>query len=171
MITAHPKCIKIWDANKGTLLSVFRDLTKKEITSICLDNRKRKLFVGDSRGHIQSINIKNGARMKKFKEKEVPKSKSKDREDISSLYYWGVKENDTNINTLLAASWDGNVRLYDDKQSGEEGEWRWTMDRHTNAVNYLDFRLKETLCASCDDDGVIIVFNYNTHRLEGTLKF
>ena len=61
MITAHPKCIKIWDANKGTLLSVFRDLTKKEITSICLDNRKRKLFVGDSRGRIKSINIKNGA--------------------------------------------------------------------------------------------------------------
>ena len=108
--------------------------------------------------------------MKKF-DKESPKSKSKDREDISSLYYWGVKDKDTNINTLLAASWDGKVRLYDDTQQGEEGEWRWTMDRHTNAVNYLDFRLKETLCASCDDDGNIIVFNYNTHRLEGNLKF
>ena len=66
----------------------YCDLTKKEITSICLDQRKRKLFVGDSRGHIQSINIKNGARMKKFK-KEGPKSKNKDKEDISSLYYWG----------------------------------------------------------------------------------
>jgi WD40 repeat protein len=106
--------------------------------------------------------------MKKFK-KEGPKPKSKDKEDISSLYYWGDQKK--NINTLLAASWDGNVRLYDDKQSGEEGDWRWTMDRHTNAVNYLDFRLKETLCASSGDDGVIIVFNYNTHRLEGTLKF
>ena len=168
VITAHPKCVKIWDATKGTLQSVFRDLTKKEITSICLDNRKRKLFVGDSRGHIQSINIKNGARMKKFR-KENPKSKSKDKEDISSLYYWGDQEK--KINTLLAASWDGKVRLYDDQQSGEEGDWRWTMDRHTNAVNYLDFRMKETLCASCGDDGVIIVFNYNTHRLEGTLKF
>ena len=51
-ITAHPKCIKIWDATTGALQSVFRDLTKKEITSICLDNRKRKLFVGDSKGHI-----------------------------------------------------------------------------------------------------------------------
>jgi len=164
MITAHPKCIKIWDATKGTLQSVFRDLTKKEITSICLDERKRKLFVGDSRGHIQSINIKNGARMKKFK-KEGPKSKSKDKEDISSLYYWGAQT------MLLAASWDGNVRLYDDKQSGEEGDWRWTMDRHTDAVNYLDFRNEEQLCASCGDDGVIFVFNYSTHRLEGTLKF
>lgn len=109
--------------------------------------------------------------MKKFK-KEGPKSKSKDKEDISSLYYWGDQdEQKNNINTLLAASWDGKVRLYDDKQSGEEGDWRWTMDRHSDAVNYLDFRKREALCASCGDDGVIIVFNYNTHRLEGTLKF
>ena len=26
-ITAHPKCIKIWDASTGALQSVFRDLT------------------------------------------------------------------------------------------------------------------------------------------------
>lgn len=66
-ITAHPKCIKIWDAVDGKLISVFRDLTSKDITSICLDERKRKLFVGDSVGRVFSINIKNGARMKKFK--------------------------------------------------------------------------------------------------------
>ena len=45
------------------------------------------------------------------------------------------------------------------------------MDRHTDSVNYLDFRMKEALCASAADDGYIIVFNYNTHRLEGNLKF
>jgi len=88
-ITAHPKCIKIWDATTGTLQSVFRDLTQKEITSICLDGRKRKLFVGDSRGRMFSINIKNGAKMKKFK--KGYKSLNKDKEDISCLYYWGSK--------------------------------------------------------------------------------
>jgi hypothetical protein len=46
-ITAHPKCIKVWDATNGELQSVFRDLTTKDITCICLDERKRKLFVGD----------------------------------------------------------------------------------------------------------------------------
>jgi hypothetical protein len=46
-ITAHPKCIKIWDASNGCLQSVFRDITTKDITSICLDKRNRKLFVGD----------------------------------------------------------------------------------------------------------------------------
>jgi len=86
-ITAHPKCIKVWDASTGALQSVFRDLTHKDITSICLDERKRKLFVGDSRGRMFSINIKNGAKMKKFKKGE--KSKNKDKEDVSSMYYWG----------------------------------------------------------------------------------
>ena len=70
-ITAHPKCIKIWDATTGALQSVFRDLTHKEITAICLDSRKRKLFVGDSKGRMFSINIKNGAKMKKFKKGEI----------------------------------------------------------------------------------------------------
>jgi WD40 repeat protein len=31
--------------------------------------------------------------------------------------------------------------------------------------------MKEALCASASDDGQIIVFNYNTHRVEGILKF
>jgi hypothetical protein len=52
-----------------------------------LDERKRKLFVGDSRGRMFSINIKNGAKMKKFKKGE--KSKNKDKDDISSMFYWG----------------------------------------------------------------------------------
>jgi WD40 repeat protein len=68
-ITAHPKCIKVWDACDGRLISVFRDLTtnNRDITCICLDKRKRKLFVGDSKGRVFTINIKNGAKMKKFK--------------------------------------------------------------------------------------------------------
>lgn len=69
-ITAHPKRIRTWDATNGALQSVFRDLTHKEITSICLDERKRKLFVGDSRGRMFTINIKNGAKMKKFKKND-----------------------------------------------------------------------------------------------------
>ena len=152
-ITAHPKCIKTWDATTGALQSVFRDLTQKEITSICLDERKRKLFVGDSRGRMFSINIKNGAKMKKFKKGE--KSKNKDKDDISGMYYWGGKQCG-----LLAASWDGNVRLYDDSDSSEEGIKKYTMDKHKDSVNHLDFRLADDLCASCGDDGYIYVFNF-----------
>jgi WD40 repeat protein len=163
-ITAHPKCIKTWDATTGALQSVFRDLTQKEITSICLDERKRKLFVGDSRGRMFSINIKNGAKMKKFKKGE--KSKNKDKDDISGMYYWGGKQCG-----LLAASWDGNVRLYDDSDSSEEGIKKYTMDKHKDSVNHLDFRLADDLCASCGDDGYIYVFNFQSYRQECSLKF
>ena len=90
-ITAHPKCIKVWNAQNGELQSVFRDLTTKEITCVCLDQRKRKLFVGDQKGRLFSINIKNGARMKKFKKNKKAK---RDKDDISCLYYWGEEYED-----------------------------------------------------------------------------
>lgn len=46
-ITAHNKLIKVWNATNGEMTAVFRDITTKEITCMCLDHRKRKLFVGD----------------------------------------------------------------------------------------------------------------------------
>jgi hypothetical protein len=50
----------VWDATNGSLQSVFRDLSKTDITAICMDERNRKLFVGDQGGRTRSINIKNG---------------------------------------------------------------------------------------------------------------
>ena len=91
-ITCHPKCIKVWDATNGCLQSVFRDITTKDITCMCLDGRNRKLFVGDQRGRIYCVNVKNGAKMKKFKKPE--KSKDKEKDDISSMCYWQEVEND-----------------------------------------------------------------------------
>ena len=46
-ITAHPTCVKIWDATNGCLQNVFHDISQADITCICLDDRNRKLFVGD----------------------------------------------------------------------------------------------------------------------------
>ena len=103
-ITAHPKCIKVWDATNGKLVSVFRELTSQDITCISLDQRKRKLFVGDAKGRVFCINIKNGARMKKFK---------RHKGDVSCLYYWGEDKR----NILISSSWDRKVRLHDDSTS------------------------------------------------------
>lgn len=46
--------------------------------------------------------------MKKFRKSKKKKGSQKDKDDISSLYYWGDK------NILISSSWDGRVRLYDD---------------------------------------------------------
>lgn len=109
-------------------------MTSKEITTICMDSRQRKLFVGDSRGRTMCVNIKNGAIGKNFnKEKErdpSPKKKKdleerikelerldkkKDKEEISSLCYWQGEAK------LITASWDGLVRIFDDGEATEEG--------------------------------------------------
>jgi WD40 repeat protein len=129
-ITAHPKCIKVWDACTGKLQSVFRELCNNDITCICLDKRNRKLFVGNSKGHVFSINIKNGAHMKKFEEHKG---------DVSSLYYWGDKT------IILSASWDKVVRLSDDSTSKPEGDKRYDMDKHKQAVNFIDFKPDQSL--------------------------
>lgn len=153
-ITAHPKCIKVWDACTGKLQSVFREISTKDITCMCLDERKRKLFVGNCKGHVFSINIKNGAQMKKFDDHLG---------DVSSLYYWGEK------NILLSASWDKLVRLSDDSTSKPEGTKRYDMDKHKSAVNFIDFKPGQTLCASCSDDETVIIYNYGSYRQEGLL--
>ena len=65
-ITMHADCIKVWDAKTGRLNSVYRGLSgpNAELTSMILDYRQRKLFIGDSDGCIYTVNIKNGAKMK-----------------------------------------------------------------------------------------------------------
>lgn len=71
--------------------------------------------------------------MKKFRKS---KKTLKEKEDISALYYWG---DDRNI--LISASWDSKVRLYDDSTSEQEGSKRYTMKKHKDSVNFLDFKL------------------------------
>jgi len=60
----HSDSLKVWDARDGKLISVYRGLSNGELTAMRLDNRERKLFVGDSEGQIFTVNIKNGAKMK-----------------------------------------------------------------------------------------------------------
>jgi WD40 repeat protein len=153
-ITAHPKCIKVWDATNGKLLSVFRDLTTRDITCICMDHRERKVFVGDSKGRVFTINIKNGARMKKFRKHD---------QDTSCLYYWG------DFNRLISCSWDGRVIIHDDSTSAQKGVLRNEFKQHKKSCNYLHFNLKETLLASSSDDRSIILTNLNSYRQEAVL--
>ena len=122
-ITAHAKCVKVWDANNGELSCVFRDLSSHEITAICMDSRERKLFVGDSKGKVIAINIKNGAKMKKF---------TKHKADTSAFCYWPQKKR------LISASWDGVVRIHDDTDPSE-GPLRFKFKFHKSSCNSVSF--------------------------------
>lgn len=117
-----------------------------------------------------SINIKNGAKMKKFKKSKKMK---REKDDVSCLYFWGNQKN-----ILISASWDNKVRLYDDSTSEQEGTKRYSMKKHKDSVNFIDFKISQQhpsqaphyLCASCSDDGTIVIYNYGSYRQEGILK-
>ena len=115
-ITAHPKCIKIWDAESGCLKSVYKDISSREITAICMDDRGRKLFVGDQRGRVYCLNVRNGIVKKRFKKPRESSHYDREKCDISSLCYWGETPgvDAPPKNLLITASWDKSMCLYDD---------------------------------------------------------
>ena len=65
ILTAAGKHITIHDAATGKVCNEFFNITKDEITAVCLDDRKRKFIVGTTGGDICVHNYLNGAPMKK----------------------------------------------------------------------------------------------------------
>lgn len=78
-VTLHPDCIKIWDARNGKLMNMYRDISNADLTACCLDERQRKMIVGDSEGKIYCVNIRNGVEMKRFESHD---------EQITDLVYF-----------------------------------------------------------------------------------
>lgn len=94
-----------------------------------MDERNRKLFVGDQKGRTRSINIKNGQKIKSFK--KVDKCANKEKELISGLKYWGVGNDDNGgnesviKNQIIVTSWDSSLRFFDDDDANSRfGELR-----------------------------------------------
>lgn len=67
-LTASSQAIVIWDALTGRPTRVYdsRICDGHEITSVTLDERGRKIFVGDATGNVRVINLLSGAVMKEL---------------------------------------------------------------------------------------------------------
>ena len=72
-ITLHPDNVKIWDARDGEIICAHRGLSEGDLTACCLDDRERKLFIGDTDGKIFAINVRNGAVLRNFTPHEAAK--------------------------------------------------------------------------------------------------
>lgn len=157
-VTAHIDCIKIWNAEKGTLEQVFRDITTSEISCVKFDNRKRKLFIGDVEGHVLLINILNGVQMKYF---------NKHRDYVSSMAYYAEGKK------FISTSWDGFTKIHDDDSPDEKGlqlfELSHTVQGKTNSCNCLDFSNEMKILASGYDNGIVTLMNMKSLSSEGTL--
>eukprot|EP00002_Diphylleia_rotans_P037435 TRINITY_DN8362_c0_g1_i11.p1 TRINITY_DN8362_c0_g1~~TRINITY_DN8362_c0_g1_i11.p1 ORF type:complete len:936 (-),score=118.62 TRINITY_DN8362_c0_g1_i11:247-3054(-) len=77
-ITTCGPDIKVWDSRTGKLLRSHRNVSHHEITSICLDPRERRFFIGDIKGHIKSYNYHSAQFLREL---------SKHDEEVQVLLY------------------------------------------------------------------------------------
>eukprot|EP01028_Stygiella_incarcerata_P005929 TRINITY_DN2443_c0_g2_i3.p1 TRINITY_DN2443_c0_g2~~TRINITY_DN2443_c0_g2_i3.p1 ORF type:complete len:1053 (+),score=260.96 TRINITY_DN2443_c0_g2_i3:311-3160(+) len=133
-ITAAGCDVRLWNGQTGELIQMYTDVTDSEITCMCLDDRRRKFFVGTHDGQLKCFNFANGAFVK-----EYPRHPS----EVSALIYCrrlvrrsGESSHDgddtagdsssssspsepTFVKSLLSICWDGKIRVLDDEIPSE----------------------------------------------------
>lgn len=197
-VTLHSDSVKIWDARNGELKATHRQLTKGEFTSCCLDDRERKLFLGDNLGNIFAVNVRNGAILKEFIQhkkgslakttktsggsaKPVLETNSQRQEHaITDLGYCALK---TTQKVLVTTSECSTIKIHDDSESDPSKSRNNEMSQQKGALNSLSIKqgdlneIEESggftlpaVVASASDDSVIMVTNLSSYRIEAQLR-
>ncbi|OWZ19487.1 hypothetical protein PHMEG_0006264 [Phytophthora megakarya] len=157
--TATDREIRVWDAASGSLLRSYRNLVGADITCVDLDSRQRKLIVGAQNGELAVVNYLNGAVLGRW----TPHG-----QQVSTLLY--CKED----HTVLTASWDRSLRLYDDdapKAGGIVAQnvlLRCITDAHDTDIKCLAYCHALSLVVSGGTDGTIKIWDYIYFLLEDT---
>ncbi|OMJ91134.1 hypothetical protein SteCoe_6398 [Stentor coeruleus] len=158
-ITVHAKTLKVWNGETGKLQHVFRDIMRGDISCAVLDKYQRKVYVGDSTGRIRAINIKNGAKIKKF---------SRHKEEVTGLLYWAENR------MLISSSWDKKIKIHDDSKINEEDQVRYKIKHQENVNSITLHYTPETptvgLLASGSDDGIIHITKLVSYRQDAKIE-
>ena len=98
IVTAAGKGVRLWDAATGRLVKHHERLSSAELTAFCMDDRQRKLIVGDHVGRIAVHKALSGAHMCQLR----PHQSS-----VCAVRF------SAGSGTLVSASWDGCVAIHD----------------------------------------------------------
>ena len=144
-VTACGNTVKIWDSKTGKILKTYRNFVSDPdgvITSLCLDDRERKLILGTDSGEVKVFEYLNGAMMKQLE------SVAPDARQISKLIYCGVHK------MVIKAGWDGAVAIYDEIDAEEVTLLRQMCGSHQNEeVDSIAYSSKLSLVASATSGG------------------
>ena len=100
-ITVAADNIKVWNALTGMLEREEKNFTAASaITSVCVDDKQRRIYVGCTDGSVYCLNYSSGAIMCRL---------PVHRTEVSAMAY------DAANKSLLSGSWDASVCLSDDK--------------------------------------------------------
>ena len=60
ILTCHALSLKVWNAASGKLEKSYPNPTRYEYTAVCLNDRKRRVYVGNSEGQVSVISYEHG---------------------------------------------------------------------------------------------------------------
>jgi len=191
-ITLHPDSVKIWDARNGVLVATHRQLTKGEFASCYLDDRERKLFLGDTIGKIFAINVRNGATLKNFGEHKkggASSNKSKDPNKLEQQETYGAISDlgycplSDKVKVLVTSSEWSTLKIHDDSESDPSKSRSNEMSHHKKAINAISIKKSDVseseesggftlpaVVASASEDGSVIITNLSSYRIEAQLR-
>jgi WD40 repeat protein len=145
--------IKVWDALTGCIQKVFKDISSSEITSLALDDRGRKFFIGTHKGKITAHNSMNGTLVKKFK---------KHSGEVTSLTY-----TDDSMKYLVSTSWDSTVRILSDRDASEGMDARQPLTIHEMDVKVSCYHKQYCVAATGDVTGKILIIDVRSLKWGG----
>mmetsp|Transcript_32203 Transcript_32203/g.102435 ORF Transcript_32203/g.102435 Transcript_32203/m.102435 type:complete len:1151 (-) Transcript_32203:159-3611(-) len=157
--TCSSRHIKIWCAQTGALLRVYRGLnTVSELTSLCLDFRLRKIIVGDHSGTLTVYNYSNGAKMKEFCYEEAKDAAHE--AEVTSVKYCDRHQ------TVISGSWDGSVKVHDEMDRDGGILLRQMTGAHLGDICGVAYSEHLSLIASACTAGVLQLWDYEFGRPE-----
>lgn len=154
-VTASGRTVKEWNALTGMLENEYIDITDSNITSMCLDHRQRRLFIGDHTGKILVINYSNGAKMK-----ELDRHKS----EVTELLYLD------DATEVYSCSWDGTLVNHIDKMGARTTTERRVHD-HTKDITCMSVSTEYGIVASGSLDTYVYVYDLHLGSYIGRCEF
>ncbi|CAK9016600.1 unnamed protein product [Durusdinium trenchii] len=151
--TVSKQTVKTWNANTGVLFKVLRDITQDEITAACVSDNGRKIYLGDSKGRVQSFGLQNGAPLSVFDQHPT---------DISCLTIW------KGTNKVFSSSWDGTVKIHTDEGS-RSPQLKAEFKNHRDGVTCLRCSPELLLFASGGTDMQVVLYDLKTMKYENAL--
>lgn len=155
ILTASPGALKMWDAVDGKLLSEYHRPGCADASALCLDDRARKVIVGDHDGHVTVLKYANGALMKRLE----PHAR-----EVSALVYLVSRK------CVISASWDRTI-LLQDEMDPEAAKLVKAFDGapHRADITRLALSQDESLLASVASDGTVRVWDVEMTKLDAVL--
>ena len=180
--------INAWDAVLGTLKHTFQDIASADITALCLDGRRRKIFVGDANGQLLCHNEQNGAILKRFppfldtsdkkghqrRQEQIPSDESLEKISggkncgVAALVYVSKRK------ALLAACANGSIWIYDERDPDICIALRRFEDSYAHKAEVCLMSLSQSertaATASCASSEGVRLWNAETAKCEGIVK-